>query len=362
MSELNEVDTDVTRIAIVGYGAIGKAHASTIQRAPELELAAIVEPAEEAREAAIALGVPVFNNLDELFDQLSVDGVILATPTLLHVEQSFACIENKCPMLVEKPIAANAKEALSLVRAAEKENVPVLVGHHRRHNPIVRAAKAAIEGGVVGEVRAVQTTCWFYKPDHYFAQAPWRTKKGAGPISVNLVHDVDLLRYFCGEVVRVQAQAVPSVRGFENEDLAAAILTFESGAIATISVADMIASPWSWEFTARENPVYPTTDESCYLIGGSLGSLSIPDLRVWTHERVPDWFTPMSAKALAAGSGDSLLVQALHFSNVIRGEESPVVSGVEGLRSLQVVEAVQQAADSGQAVEIKPLIMSEVVV
>ena len=171
-------------------------------------------------------------------------------------------------------------------------------------------------------------------------------------ISVNLVHDIDLLRHFCGEVVRVQAQSVPSIRGFENEDLAAALLTFQSGVVATISVADTIAAPWSWELTARENPAYPVTNESCYLIGGSRGSLSMPDLRIWSHEAEPDWSTPISAKSLFAEAGDPLSEQAMHFARVIAGEEAPVVSGLEGLRSLQVVEAIQKAADTGEAVEI----------
>ena len=134
--------------------------------------------------------------------------------------------------------------------------------------------------------------------------------------------------------------------------LEGALLTFQSGAIATISVADTIAAPWSWELTARENPAYPATNESCYLIGGSRGSLSIPDLRIWSHEAEPDWWTPISAKTLIAEGGDPLSVQAMHFAKVIKGREAPIVSGFEGLQSLRVVEAIQKAADTGEAIEI----------
>ncbi|MEX3007593.1 Gfo/Idh/MocA family protein [Hoeflea sp. TYP-13] len=346
---------DVTRIAVVGFGLVGKRHAESIRRLPDLRLAAIVEPDDEARASATAMGAPCFATLDEMFDRTEVDGVILATPTPLHVEQGLTCIEMKCPLLVEKPIAVTAQEARVLVDAAEAAQVPLLVGHHRRHNGMVRAAKSAIAAGAIGELRAIQATCWFYKPDHYFEAAPWRMRKGAGPVSVNLVHDADLLRHFCGEVARVQAQSVPSARGFENEDLAAALLTFKSGVVATISVADTIVAPWSWELTARENPAYPATNESCYLVGGSRGSLSIPDLRVWSHENEPDWWSPISAKTLVAGTGDPLSVQAAHFSNVILGQEAPLVSGLDGLRSLQIVEAVQRAAETGNPIEINPM-------
>ena len=169
---------------------------------------------------------------------------------------------------------------------------------------------------------------------------------------MNLVHDVDLLRYFCGDVYSVRAISVQSKRGFENEDLATAILCFESGTVATISVSDSIVGPWSWELTSRENPAYPSTSESCYLIGGSKGGMSLPDLRVWQHEEQPDWWMPISAKNLTHNMEDPLVNQMLHFARVIAGEEQPIVSGTEGMKSLQVVEAVAKSAQTGREIKI----------
>ena len=115
------------------------------------------------------------------------DGVVLATPTPAHLEQGLACIAAGVPVLIEKPIAVTSCEAQELTEAAAAAGIPLLVGHHRRHNGMVKAAKAALTDGAVGEIRAIQATCWFYKPDHYFETAPWRTRKGAGPISVDRV-------------------------------------------------------------------------------------------------------------------------------------------------------------------------------
>ena len=341
------------RIAVVGFGLIGRRHVEVIRRSPELSLAAVVETDPTYQAAVAAFDAPVYPDLAEMIAQEAPDGIVIATPTPLHVQQALQCLaEARCPLLIEKPIAVTAAEALQLVDAADAADVPILVGHHRRHNGMVMAAKQAIVSGVIGDIRAVQATCWFYKPDDYFRVAPWRTRKGAGPISVNLVHDVDLLRHFCGEVTSVQAIATPSRRGFENEDLATAVLGFESGAIATISVSDSIVAPWSWEMTARENPAYVPTNESCYLIGGAKGGLSLPDLRVWQHQQALDWWTPISATALTCAHEDPLVTQMAHFAQVIRGNESPIVSGREGLRSLEVIEAVAQAAYNGSVVKL----------
>jgi predicted dehydrogenase len=342
--------SEKTQVVVAGFGLVGRRHAEVIRRAPDMTLSAVVEPSQEGQVAARSFDVPVYASIEDMLATTTPDGVVLATPTPLHLDQGLACITSGCPVLIEKPIAVTSDDARQLTDAADRAGVPLLVGHHRRHNGMVKAAKQALVEGAVGDIRAIQATCWFYKPDHYFDVAPWRTKKGAGPISVNLVHDVDLLRHFCGEVTSVQAIAVPSRRGFENEDLATAVLRFQSGAIATISVSDSIVSPWSWELTARENPAYPATSESCYLIGGSEGGLSLPDLRVWRHDDVPDWWTPISARNLTCSMEDPLAVQMAHFAAVIAREEVPLVSGWEGLKSLEVVEAVALSSVTGREV------------
>ncbi len=334
------------RLAVVGAGLVGQRHITAITQVDGVELAAVIEPGPTNQP------VPVYETLDAMFDATIVDGVILSTPTLLHVEGGLSCVSRSVPVLIEKPLAASADEAEALVQSARTKGVPILVGHHRRHNPIIQKTAELIKEGAIGEVRAAQVTCWFYKPDDYFDIAPWRKQAGAGPISVNLVHDVDLMRHFLGEVVTVQAQMAPSMRGFENEDLAAAVLRFESGAVCTITVSDSVVSPWSWELTSREYPIYPATNESCYLIGGSEGALSIPDMRLWQHEGETSWWNPIKATAMPVSQSDPLINQVAHFAEVIRGAASPLVTGEEGLKTLRVVEAIQTAAQTQKLITL----------
>lgn len=340
------------RLAIAGLGLVGKRHADAIRHVDGVELAAIVDLTEDAKEFADEHGINCYSDLAALFAADKPDGVILSTPTLLHTEQGLACIAQNCPILIEKPLAATVAEAEQIAFAGAKANVPVLVGHHRRHNPIIQKAKEVIASGAIGQIRTVQATCWFYKPDSYFEEAVWRTQKGAGPISVNLVHDVDLIRHLCGEILSVQAQAAPSSRGYENEEAAAAVVRFASGAVGTINVADAVVSPWSWELTAREYPIYPATSESCYMIGGTEGALSIPDLKIWRHVGVPDWWSPISATSMSLAAADPLINQIAHFVRVIKDGAEPLVSGAEGLKTIRVVGAIQEAAASGETVHV----------
>ena len=340
-------------IAIVGAGLVGQRHAKVIQSLRDARLVGIVDTAESGKKFARQLGVSAYTSIDNLLAEIRPDGIVLCTPTTLHIEQGLLCVAARIPVLIEKPIGASASASLALINAADMYNVPILVGHHRRHNPLIHAAKRCIDSGRLGTIRAVHSQCWFYKPDDYFAEAPWRTQPGAGPVSVNLVHDVDLIRYLCGEVICVQAMRAPSARKFDNEDLASALLTLASGILVTITVSDSIASPWSWELTSNENPIYPQTAESCYRIGGSKASLSIPDLTVWSHSQKPDWWSPIVTERLSFSPADPLIEQMQHFLRVIRGGELPLVSAEEGYRSLRVVEAIQQASESGERIELE---------
>ena len=332
------------QIAVAGAGLIGRTHIKIAAEAGAL--GAIIDPNEAASELAQDMGCPWFATLDECLDAQTPDGVIIATPNQLHVEHGISCVSKGIPLLIEKPIADDAEEAQTLLNAAKQANVPVLVGHHRRHNPIIKAAKAAIDAGELGRIVAVHAQFWLCKPTEYFDVA-WRRAKGAGPIYINLIHDIDLLRHLCGDVTSVQAIQSSNTRGNEVEDSAVIIVAFENGALGTISVSDAIPAPWSWELTAAENPAYPVTDAHCYMIGGTKGSMSIPDLRVWEHPGKQSWWEPINARTLDVENADPLPLQFQNFLDVINGTADPVVSGQEGLATLRVVNAIKKAAESG---------------
>ena len=186
------------RLAIAGFGLAGQRHANAIRHVENVSLSAIADPDPESRRLAAGHGLTTFEEFEDMLEADIADGVVLSTPTRLHATQGRTCIEARCPVLIEKPLATDVGSARELVEAAEHAQVPLLVGHHRRFNPLISKAREMIAGGGIGEIRAAHATCWFYKPDRYFDVSPWRKLRGAGPVSVNLVHDIDLIRHLCG--------------------------------------------------------------------------------------------------------------------------------------------------------------------
>ncbi|MBV2358658.1 Gfo/Idh/MocA family oxidoreductase [Thalassococcus sp. CAU 1522] len=338
-------------IAVFGAGLIGQAHIRRVTA--QARLAAIVDPAPAARALANEHGAPWFPDPESYLSGHRPDGAIIATPNRLHEAHGLACAASGIPMLVEKPITADTAGAARLVDAAEKAGVPLLVGHHRRHNPLIDAARAAIASGRLGDIVAVTAQFWLYKPDVYFEQG-WRRMPGAGPVFINLIHDVDLLRFLCGEVSQVMAIESNATRGFDVEDTTAILMRFVNGALGTVTASDTIVAPWSWEFTAGENPAYPHVPIQAYKIGGTDASLSIPDLTLWRHTTMKGWWEPMVSETLPYAAADPLDRQMAHFVDVIAGRAVPLVSGREALRTLALVEAIKHAAETGVVQPLNP--------
>jgi predicted dehydrogenase len=341
------------RIAVAGAGAIGQAHIKRILGESQAELHAIIDPSAKAREQAASLGVPCFADLEIALQSTKPDGVIIATPNHLHVPNGLAAVKAGVPMLVEKPVSADVESAMQLVTAAEAAGVPILVGHHRRHSPLIRRAREIVESGRLGQITAVTGLCLLHKPDRGYFDGPgtWRSQPGGGVVLINLIHVVDDLRNICGDVVTVQAAESNVARGFPVEDTAAMILRFANGALGTLIISDAAAAPWSWELTSGENKDYPHTDQFCYLVAGTKGSLTVPRLEVWSHEG-DGWFTPIQSTRSVVPEQDPLTLQMRHFCAVIRGQTKPVLDGRGGTRTLETTLAVKQAAKTGELIRL----------
>jgi predicted dehydrogenase len=343
-----------TRIAVAGAGYIGQAHMGVAQQSPTCSLSAVVDPAPDAARIAAKAEVPSYKSLDDLFNKARPDGVVLATPNQLHVRHALECIEAGVPMLLEKPIASTVAEAERLVAIADEKQARILIGHHRAHSPIMAKAKRIVEEGVLGRLVAVMGSATFFKPDHYFTDAPWRREIGAGPILLNMIHEVHNLRMLCGEIVAVQAFASHATRGFPVEDTVAINLRFANGALGTFMLSDTAACARSWEQTSQENKAYATyDDEDCYVIAGTFGSLSIPTMRLKTYPRAEDrsWWKPFEVGLAGMVRDDPLKHQMEHFGAVVRGEAQPLVSARDGLANLRITEAIAEAARTGRVVD-----------
>jgi predicted dehydrogenase len=337
------------RIGVAGAGLIGRRHVELIEASPDCVVAGIADPSAEAKAFAQARGITWYGDHRALLEREKPDGLIVASPNALHLTMAQDSIAHGVPALVEKPVTDTVAAAQVLLQAVRRSGVPVLVGHHRRHNPRIKAVRETIASGQLGRLTAVVGLWLLKKPDDYFEVA-WRREQGGGPILINLVHDIDNLRFICGEIEEVQALTSNKVRGFAVEDTAALLLKFASGALGTVTISDVTPAPWSWELSSGENTAYPKQDQPCYLFAGTRGSLSVPNMELWSYPGDDGWYAPLRRTEVAVSPFDPLVEQLRHFLAVIARREVPLVSVEDAMGTLAVVEAVKEAARTGQSI------------
>ena len=182
-----------------------------------------------------------------------------------------------------------------------------------------------VREGAIGRLVAVNAMFLIRKPDAYF-DIGWRREAGGGPILINLIHDIDNLRYIAGEISDVQAFTGNTVRGFAVEDSAALVLRFDNGALGSAVLSDATPAPWSWELTSGEAAMYPQCDDNCYWFAGTHGSLTVPKLELWRYAGTPGWTAPLMRERM------------------IRDGEAPRVGGEDATRTLAVTLSIAAAA------------------
>jgi len=344
------------KLGLIGLGLIGMPHAKTLQQVEECDLVAVADVDEKHKETATKLGVKYYRDYEEMIGKESLQGVIIATPNHLHVPMGVACAERGLHLFVEKPIAPSLSEADRLIAAAHEYGVRILVGHQRRFNARVEAAHELVRGGGLGGLVGITATWALLKPPEYF-EGPfaWRREKGGGPILINLIHEIDNLRYICGEIAEVFAVTSNRVRNFSVEDTAAVTFRFENGAVGTAFVSDCVPSLSAYEATTGENPLIYHDYGNCYYFYGTEASLLFPQMkRLFYSDRARlGWHYPITEQGQKVLQAEDPYVKEFkHFARVIRGEETPRISGEDGRRTLEVALAVQLSGETGQPVRL----------
>lgn len=318
------------RILVAGGGLIGIRHLRAVQANPNCVLAGLADP-----DMSIQPDVPRYAQMADVAD--TVDGVIIATPTHLHTEHAKHAAERGWHMLIEKPVAGTLHDASDLEATLRTTRSRSLVGHHRRYHACVQQLKALIKEGRIGQV-VTATLIWaMRKPDAYF-DGNWRAA-GGSPVMINLVHDIDLLRFCIGEITQTAALRGVPLRGSDRIESGAVALAFDNGATGTISFADTAPSPWGFEAATGENPNIGTTQQDMLWIAGTNGAISFPSMTLWTGT---EWGNAATRLPLtpAQNTQTPLDAQLCHFIDVMNGAD-PMIDVADATRTLAIASEIE---------------------
>lgn len=249
-----ETATRKPRLGFVGLGWIGRHRMEAIAASGHAEIVALSDPAPEAVEASAALspGAARCASLDEVLAERP-DGVVIATPSAMHADQTIRALEAGAAVFCQKPLGRTRDEAEAAVAAARRADRLLHVDLSYRHTAALRAIRTALDAGALGEVFAVDLTFHnAYGPDK-----PWFfdvTQSGGGCVMDLGVHLVDMALWALDfpEVADVSAHLYAGGRPLEDaeaqvEDFAVVTLTLATGAVVRLTC--------SWNLPAGRDAV-----------------------------------------------------------------------------------------------------------
>ena len=218
-------------IALLGAGRMGQEHARALAGIPEVQVVAVADPREEARERArfFARAERAFADAREAIAAPGVEAVVIATPTDTHAELIEAAARAKRAIFAEKPVALTLAETERALAAVREAGVPFQIGFQRRYDPAYARARRLIEEGALGRIDQFRTVMRDPEPP------PLSYLEKSGGLFVDMaIHDYDTARFLVGEVERVAAfgaaRVDPEIGAIGDVDTAVTLLFFESGA------------------------------------------------------------------------------------------------------------------------------------
>jgi len=325
---------------------------------PEAAVVAAADGDREVRENFVRdFGVRGYADWRELLEKERLD---LAVIFLSHAdcpEAAVASAERGMHVLVEKPMAASAAGARAMISAAEKAGVILSTPYVWRFHPVAQEMKRLIDEGVTGRVVGCEGRCAAGRLSRYIeGHAAWMLEKarsGGGPMLNLGVHWIDLYRWLLAdEVVEVTGKNVRVNPQYDIEDNSFALLTFSRGTVLALDIS----------YTVPDS--YPFGRDLYLALRGAKGVLAWSPSFEGTRERLfvcsdcGEYATPSGQQVefnlpRQPGYGGVMGYRFLaHLLDSLRTGTPPAITGCDGLKALEVVEAIYQSAASGRSVKL----------
>jgi predicted dehydrogenase len=345
------------QVAVIGAGAIGQDHLSSFRLHPAARVVALAEVSPERGQLAAELfGIPeVTTDYTELLARPDIDVVSIALPNYLHARVALDALRAGKHVLLEKPMATNARDAAKLVAEAKKRGVLLMVGQNLRFAPEVQTAKALVVEGLLGDVHHGRTS-WNRR-----AGIPrigsWFTQKrfaGGGCTYDIGVHALDRCLYLMGEfdAAAVSGQTFTHFgnRGigngnwgrseidpkakFDVDDLSVALIKLKSGRTVLLEA--------SW---AAHGPL---VDVNATQLFGTVAGLGLPPLQLYRQTR-----TGYMAETIDLLPPKVHTNRMVHFIDCLLGKAEPYVKPSESLAVQKILDAIYTSAATGREVRIR---------
>lgn len=338
------------RIAIVGSGLIGRVHAKAISKIDNVKLVAVSSRSQSSAAAlATDFGCNYYTDYRRMFEKERVDLVSVCTPSGTRIDVCDAAVSNGINILVEKPLDITAERCRTIIEMCESAGVKLGTVFQMRFQPAFQRVREAVLAGKFGRLILGNAKTICYRSQEYYDQGGWRgtwEQDGGGALMNQGIHTVDVLRWIMGDVNAVSAYAAHLTHDIEVEDTVSASVKFANGAFGSIQATTSVGRGID-----KQIEIYG--EKGTVIIDGA-------NITTWDFEEETDFDPSKEKKKELVSSARSPVIedvwghqqQITDMVNAIRSNAEPVITGEDGLRATQIVEAIYRSAKTGKQIVI----------
>lgn len=329
------------KMGIIGMGRIGRVHIMNIATLiDKFQIMAVADPyAKDLDKLADKYGIPkVYDDYQELLNVAEVEAVVVATSTNTHAEVSIAAALAGKHVFCEKPVDTKVQRIKEVIAAMEKADVKFQVGFNRRFDHNFRRVREYVASGAVGVPHIIKVTSRDPEPP------PIEYVKISGGIFNDMmIHDFDMVRYLSGsEVVEVNAVGAvlinPAIGEAGDVDTAIVTLKFENGAIGVIDNSRQAVYGYDQrvEVFGSKGQAVAYNDKPTTVELSTRASV--------TTDKIPHFFLDRYTGAF--------IDQFIEFYHAIKEDRVPIVTGSDGLKSVEIALAATKSFKEGKTVKL----------
>lgn len=330
------------KFAVVGFGHIGKRHATIINDFTGARLVAVVDLDSTVKSHALyPKGIPFFNSIQDLLSSgIPVDVICVCTPNGVHVEHALLALENKCHVVIEKPMGLTRQSCEQVVEKSLQVARHVFVVKQNRYSPPSKWLKQIVTDGTLGDTLMVQVNCYWNRDDRYYKKGGWKGTLAldGGTLFTQFSHFIDIMFWVFGDVKNIHANLKDFNHQTTTEFEDSGIVNFEfvKGGLGCINFSTSV-----WDTNMESSIAVVGTKGSVKIGGQYMNEIEYCHVKDYTKPELPETNPPNDYGPFKGSAANHHYV----FENVVntlKGNDTITANALEGMKVVDIIERIYQ--------------------
>jgi UDP-N-acetyl-2-amino-2-deoxyglucuronate dehydrogenase len=333
------------KFAIVGFGHIGRRHATIANEFPNCHVVAVVDTHPEVQNNELfPNGAAYFDSIESFLEaKVECDVVNIATPNGYHCPYALKLLEAGYHVVIEKPMGLSKAECEAVIFKSLQMSKHVFVVKQNRYSPPSKWMKDIVDHKVIGDVLTVQVNCYWNRDHRYYKEGGWKgtLSLDGGTLYTQFSHFIDIMYWVFGDIKNIKASFADFNHQHSTEFEDSGIVNFEfvNGGIGCINFSTGV-----WD-TNMESSITVVGSKGSFKVGGQyMNEVEYCHIENYTMTELPPTNAPNDYGPFKGSAANHHFVIE-NVVNTLEGRDTITANALEGLKVVDIIERIYESRD-----------------